>query len=829
MPPRMRRRITTAKREEIKKEQEKLSHSIVRPFEILSDLPVSYNAPPDGHYEDVLKHPLTMKDSAVLYNSLLKSRYNYLHYPPMFRLFWLKQTAYAKKMAELQKDGKKTVSTYNKKQPAVRFDDRVPVLGSEVSARDIMVKLCDGGLSVGPHFFPIRLFIAKDDRPEKLSKKEELKRMEEANREKAQTTEGVAPGDSSKPESKEKEDEKEKDEVEEKKEEESSSKDGESKKDSTESKGTEELKDTDTTPETPKSKDTEQPKKRQKAVAKNDDKATVDKTEVTKDESTPASTPSDDKNEAKEQSKAAAKPTPPPGTSASVNSKPVPPPGTGPPTAPAPAPPRPAVSANMQSVENTIMISNLNSIARQDQFLSSLMKIVASGDASQQQINVFKGYIERARNMGPQPHHAHLFPDGKIPLKPDQIAKKKTLKPPIEKKPAKIPKPKIPKDQKLTAFQERYLNDATLVFEFVENPNTRFLLPKYSICEVVEASNNLGLSTERTDGEDVKETKDIIFSFLWVHNSHEVEEYEKELAEYERVMKEREEAERKKKEEEEAEKKKKEEEVEKKKAEEVEGANEKEEGEKEKDTEEGKVADDQKQIENEDKEAEPAEAEPVVKEEEDALPPRRNLRRPPPRNRKKRKLTVGPKKPVEKRLVKPEEPEYKFTSVSFTIHQIPTRLVPIVTKSVKGQAEVKERMEHILKVGTRLTSFYLWYQVDGKLDEELAENLRVNITQEEKKMPGIAPVAVAQEKKRKQKEKVPKAKKIKLEEKKPTEGSETAMESGPSQGAPVPNSPSTLTAFSPPTEGATSETTAHGSEKPNEEQPPLAEEKEEES
>ena len=27
-------------------------------------------------------------------------------------------------------------------------------------------------------------------------------------------------------------------------------------------------------------------------------------------------------------------------------------------------------------------------------------------------------------------------------------------------------------------------------------------------------------------------------------------------------------------------------------------------------------------------------------------------------------------------------------------------------------------MKHILEVGTRTSSFYLWYQVDGKLDEE---------------------------------------------------------------------------------------------------------------
>ena len=43
MPPRIRRRITTSKREEIEKEQEELSKTIIRPYDVLQSLPVSYS------------------------------------------------------------------------------------------------------------------------------------------------------------------------------------------------------------------------------------------------------------------------------------------------------------------------------------------------------------------------------------------------------------------------------------------------------------------------------------------------------------------------------------------------------------------------------------------------------------------------------------------------------------------------------------------------------------------------------------------------------------------------------------------------------------------
>ena len=109
------------------------------------------------------------------------------------------------------------------------------------------------------------------------------------------------------------------------------------------------------------------------------------------------------------------------------------------------------------------------------------------------------------------------------------MKKEKPEKPPKIKKekPPKPPKIQIPKDQKLTAFQERYLKDATILFEFVENPNVRFLLPTHAICEVLPPSTMI--NAEDNDNSD---NKDILMSFIWIHNQKEIDEYEKKLEEY---------------------------------------------------------------------------------------------------------------------------------------------------------------------------------------------------------------------------------------------------------------------------------------------------------
>lgn len=801
MPPRMRRRITTATREEIDRQQKALSKSINRPFDLVGNLPVSYNEP--GSYELVFKNPLTVKDTGVLYLSLLRSRHCYVYEGPMFALYWIKQSAYAKKMAA--QDSK----YYEKVQNDPNSDARQPILLGDVSARDVMVKLCDGTLDLGPHTFEIRMFIAKDERSEKKKKKDKgVKEEGKENQESspAPSTPVAAPATStpsgtsnpepsaiplpapvpapvtpqvlqaSNPES------------------------------PTVSQNGENISNTvDTEETTQQSKSTPAPlpapepstkindaETKEPTTEATNDAASIEATSTKDAEATnpssqilPSNTPIEPsttppivssaprqritltnlraKVPAKEKTSPSTSPAnhiPPPtvpisrqvkvGTSSNGSNPPaqnqsnetttpqppqVEPRPISPPTVRAP-PPR-SDPSNMQSVENTIMIANLNAIARVDASLNSLMKIVALGNASPQQIMTFQGYIQRAREMGPQPHHAYLFPNY---FQNGRYVKSGAVR---------DRKPKVPRDQKLTAFQEKYVKDATVLFEFAENSNVRYALPKDAIAEVLPQSK------ENIEADE----KDILFSFLWVHNQKEVDEYEAKKKEYEDFMKKKEEDAKKKAEEEEAAKK----EAEEKQREELENK-EKGDGDVEmEDTEKGEQDEGNKETEStetnppmgeskdDDGNATKSSEEPVKKEpsenpetvdekpseamEVSSPAPTRRL---PPRRGKKGKRAPPPRKPrPPKEPEMPTEPEIRYTAMSFTIHKVPTRFVPIVANSVNPVEKVQEKMKHILETGTRTSNYYLWYQVDGKQDEALAEKIRVQLHQEEKKLNGI--------------------------------------------------------------------------------------------
>ena len=369
---------------------------------------------------------------------------------------------------------------------------------------------------------------------------------------------------------------------------------------------------------------------------------------------------------------------------------------------------------------------------------------------------------------------------------PSKEKKKSFEKPPKVKKEkppkqSKHSKAEIPDDQKLTAFQERYLEDATLLFEFVENPNVRFLLPKDAICEVLPAGTMI--NAENGNNSD---NRDILMSFIWIHNQKEVDEYEKKLEEYSNKKAEEEEKKRQKEKEEERKNK---EQLEKEKSNEknkegdelklVQSLDEVQEGQS-KDVEMGdnttntvkseieviEISDDvqateePEEIKQEIEEIEEIEETEEIEEIEEIVPAKR---RAPPRRGKKKRRVPPPKKPTTpKPLEPPVEPEYRFTTLSFTIHGIPSKLVPIFMNSVNPIKEVQTKMKHILEVGTRTSSFYLWYQVDGKLDEELAENIRVLLNQEEKKMTGIPTI---QHETPSEPKKYPKKRKIKEESK----------------------------------------------------------------
>lgn len=687
----MRRRITTAKREEIEKEQKILDSTIVRPFETLEGLPISYNPPPSGHYEDVLKNPLTIKDSAVLYNSLIRSRNTYVQHAPMFKLYWVKQTAYAKKLAEMEKDKEATRERETRRRFAkatansMESKTRTPVLSTDVNARDVMSKLCESSITLGPHAMEIRIFIAKDARSEKSRAFAEISRVSEYTPAPAVTAGTapaagpysgpphtgpgangapvLAPGASGAPGAN------------------SGSVAPAPAPVPTPAAATAPVAPaapaapapaTSSTPAASTTPVSQKPSAPAPSV-----QPAVLPAATSKDKNVSSSSATSVKPETEPSSASQATASPDSSTnSAELTLKTAPAPAGGlksttsqPPaqTQAAPAPsgsaPPPPPAANLQSVDNLVMISNLNAIAKIDLSLNDLMKVVALGSATEAQITLFKKYIERAKQMGPQPHHADLYYSRNLPLPPNFPRPR----PYVERRP---PRPKFLNPLKLTAFQEKYLHNATLVFEFLENPNVRYVIPKDSICEVLEAEN------PPTDAEDDVEFKDILISHVWIHNIDEVEEYEKKLAEYNNEM-------RKKKEEEE------------------------------------KIKKEQEELEKNGNGGDGSKVPTAVEE--------RNLRtkkRPPP-----------PKK--KKGLELPVEPQIRYTTFSFTLHNIPLRFVPIVMNSLKPLDQVQERMAHILKVGTRVTSFYLWYQVDARLDEGVAENLRQAAVQEEKKMQGV--------------------------------------------------------------------------------------------
>lgn len=1072
----MRRRITTAKREEIEKEQKLLDSTIVRPFESLQGLPISYSRPP-GQYEDILKNPLTVKDSAVLYNSLLRSRNTFVHHAPMFKLHWVRQTAYAKKLAEMDKEKQKEVLEERDKRRFAKATSnsleahfRQPVLTPEINARDVMSKLCESSITLGPHTMDIRIYIAKDARSDKSKRGQPLapgpgdqtislnrafltlpplESTQSAPSEQPSNTNGTSLGatETSMPDSQpapegtsdtkpsqtshtsvanvtSSETNKESEQVQsslqqpsstdnpenvpsQKIGEESTNQDAneESSKDLQREKDVPEFElrkdasqdeklvedDKMEIDEAPVSlaSPTEETKKEEpmlEEIAENDAKPSTTDSETVKEEgalsdneavkeedvikekgdqenvavendskesdskenipeespleangplennsaetqpnesgnvgiesneesanededheetiqkelplnaeepkenesmevegvSAPAvslkekadeeenqSKAPDEEHESNEEEKASneteevtdlkvdeeeqkptedkeikkedqdedfnkedvkkeddeedpgvkSEETPPP-----PKRRPGRPPKRGRPrkvpveepparntdgprrlsrlqqeaSKPPPAPPLPSPSpsppprrrykrrgrppknprpettseeeeeeespepepqpkikrgrgrprihpivepkkeeekddakektadgkdqketgtvlgrkppnsqgvqapsrppANLQSLENVIMISNLNTIAETDLSLNGLMQRVASGQAPEEEVNKFKGYIEQARRMGPQPHHADLFFKHGLPLPPN-FPKVYPAQQRIE------PSMSYPQRQnaapKLTAFQERYLYNATLVIEFHENANVRYIIPQDSICDVLPPEK-----APPEDTEEGMEYKDVLFSHMWIHNMDEVLRFEKDMEEYDKEL----------------------------------VAFKKEQEEKKKLAEE-----------NEKRVAEglPILEEPVSNE---------------PRASRTKKKASGSQK-VDDGPALPKDPSLKFTTYSFTLHNIPTKYVPIVINSVKPAPEIRERMQKILRTGTRIPSHFLWYRVDARLDEKFAESLRCKAVEEEMNMPGYVP-PVEPKKRKTPQIKNPKQKKMKEE------------------------------------------------------------------
>lgn len=446
--------------DESENENEVLPEKPPRPFKVQYGLPVSVDPP---EY-DILSHALSVSDSAVLYSSLMRSRKGYTD-SNIFELYWAK--------------GK------------TKFDN-------DVNARDRMNKFCDCKMEMGPHTFDVRFFILKDDEIERKREEEkEAKKLKRLANKKAReqqqkirelkkqglpipdTLSVSTPADSpavkpledssSKPEDTKDEGKTEDVNGEENK---TSGNDGEKKEgeddDDDDDDENENENEEDENNEINKGEENHEQQSRDTTDA--DESKEPSKTDSTEQLPTLTETVTDNGP-----SKV---PTPSLDTAASSGKdqpkqniqKVQKPEEQLKPQVQQPLRQQNSTNDAMQTPESQMTIANLNIIARSDPALNPLMKIVASGNATPAQIREFQGYIQRAKSMGPPPHFKPIFSTFNNPPKPP--------KPP--KKPKKV---KPPREKLLTTFQEKYVEGAQLVFEFAENPNVRFTLPKDCIVE----------------------------------------------------------------------------------------------------------------------------------------------------------------------------------------------------------------------------------------------------------------------------------------------------------------------------------------------------------
>lgn len=131
-----------------------------RPFEIVAGLPSSLDMP---NYNSSLTHPLSVKDSGVLYDSLVGSRRTWIH-GEMFDLYW-------RRPKRIINEATPTPT------PAPAMES--PSSGGIPLIRDKMQKMCDCIMNGGPHSFKVRLFILKNDKIEQKWQEEQDSRKRE--------------------------------------------------------------------------------------------------------------------------------------------------------------------------------------------------------------------------------------------------------------------------------------------------------------------------------------------------------------------------------------------------------------------------------------------------------------------------------------------------------------------------------------------------------------------------------------------------------------------------------------------------------------------------
>ncbi|CAM9010398.1 unnamed protein product [Wickerhamomyces anomalus] len=359
-----------------------------RPFKEVEGLPLSIEEPS----YNILNNALSLKDSAVLYSSLMRSRKSYTN-GNIFDLYWAK--------------GK------------TKFDN-------DVNARDRMNKFCDCAMTLGPHNFDVRFFILKDEDVEKKRQDEKEKKKEKRlaakkMREEKQKIrelknkaklEGLDPSTvvHSSPDEEEDEEDEESDEND-------SDKENESRETSAQ----------------PASKDNTEPPSETQSKAETEIQNRPLPPLQVQNHQTQTVSP---QPQAPSASNASPSPNPPPQQTNQSAPQPIQPPQP------------PPQNDMMQTPESQMMIANLNVIARAEPALNTLMKIVATGNAKPEQIREFQGYIQRAKAMGPTSYYRQP----PFISNPQPVSQPTPPAPKPLKKPKAPKKPKPPKEKQLTTF-----------------------------------------------------------------------------------------------------------------------------------------------------------------------------------------------------------------------------------------------------------------------------------------------------------------------------------------------------------------------------------------
>lgn len=527
-----------------------------RPFEMVGGLPSSSEI---SQYNSALAHPLSVKDSAVLYDSLVSSRKTWVR-GEMFELYFTKPV-------KTTKD--------------VPVKPETPAEAMSVQVRDKMQKMCDCTMFGGPHAFPVRLFILKNEEMEKKWQEEQdMKKKEKEDRRKREKEERQKRVEMKKQQQLKKKQEKER---------------------------------------------LIQLQKENKVKGKMELEAVKQKRK-------------DEIRKFKEKLKRTQMNTPAPSS---------------------------------QSVTDPKMITNLNLMAQRDPKLNALMGIVANGDATLDQVEEFKKFIEIAKKMPtppgwtpPQPRlteqtrvqgqdsnvtnagkatqsdtsaadHADKKPTAdsgvkqivqeKVEIAGAAVKAEREIKQEMDAKATREINERMAKlDDKsmhLTTFQQKYSQGAQIVLEYLEFTTSRYLLPKKSIVEFLE------------------DEETFIVSWVMVHNAADIRRHKSK-----------------------------------------------------------RIRELCKNLKTEDEKKKLAEDYDVLTER--GCP----------------------------------TPLYTPMTVKFTgIHR---KFAGILRNSVDPVEQVQKEMTAILEIGTRLSGYNLWYQLDAYDDRDLAERLRVELNEHEQESKG---------------------------------------------------------------------------------------------